>query len=115
MASLRCQRGIPSSSVIELRPGYKGAQETQVQSLNWEDPRRKNGNRLQYSYLRIYGQRSLVDHSPCHKEPGYDRAIEHSRSKVPKEAFELPVLSVHLEAEIGEFIAFENLALVMAG
>ena len=26
-------------------------QEMQVQSLGWEDPQRKNGNPLQYSYL----------------------------------------------------------------
>ena len=30
---------------------------------------------------------------------GHDRATEHSRSKVPKEAFELQSLSVHLEAD----------------
>ena len=40
-------------------------QETQVQSLGWEDPLEKgNGNPLQYPYLENYGQRSLVGYSP---------------------------------------------------
>ena len=41
-------------------------QETQVQSLGWEDsPREGNGNPLQYSCLEnLHGQRSLAGYSP---------------------------------------------------
>ena len=41
-------------------------QETQVQSLGWEDPLEKvDSNPLQYSCLeKFHGQRSLVGYSP---------------------------------------------------
>ena len=57
-------------------------QETQVQSLDWEDaPGEGNGKSLQYSCLEnsMHGQRSLAGYSPWgHKESDTTERLTHT-------------------------------------
>ena len=57
--------------MVKILPAMQEPQETQVQSLGWEDPL-EEGMATHSSVFawRIHGQRSLVGYSPWTEEPG---------------------------------------------
>ena len=62
--------GFPSSSLVKILPAMQEPQETQVQSLGWEDPLEEGmATHSSVFVWRIHGQRSLAGYSPWgHKE-----------------------------------------------
>ena len=57
--------------MVKILPAMQEPQETQVQSLGWEDPL-EEGMATHSSVFawRIHGQRSLAGYSPWTEEPG---------------------------------------------
>ena len=73
--------GFPRGSVVKNSPANQEIQETQIQSLGWEDPLKKKWQPTPvFLPGKSHGQRSLVDYNPW----GHEKSdtTEHEQARI---------------------------------